>query len=209
MKWIRKIWALCCLGFVWINPIPAQNNAPNKPLDSLNLLREKDRGVFKLYIKKPEFECITGFYRNRETATQGFEPINFTYHVYLPFQFDLSYLNRPAGDKLLILNTTLIVHHSKFGNYALGLGQRFSFLTFKHAYLSYQGGLVWCEPVKRNTNDGINTMGFCLHHEFSFSYWLSRHWKISANVVHLSSGNLFKSVKNNQDVIGIGVSYAK
>ncbi|MDO8999692.1 MAG: hypothetical protein Q7W45_08005 [Bacteroidota bacterium] len=176
-------------------------------LDSLNLVRQSDKGIFNLYIKKPEVEIIVGAFRNRETSTQGFEPFNFTYHIYLPFQFDLNYVNLKAKDKLLKINSTFIVHHSKYGNYAIGLGSRFSFLVFKKAYLSYQIGLVWCEPVKKNTNDGINYMGFSLHHEFSFSYNLSKHFKLSANVIHISNGNIFKEVKNIQDVIGLGVAY--
>lgn len=177
-------------------------------LDSINTKREKDRGVFKLYIKRPEFECMAGMYRNRETATQGFAPFTLTYQVYLPFQFDLDYLNKPAGDKLMKLNTVMVIHHSRFGNYALGLGQRFSFLIFKQAYLSYQPGLVWCEPVKKGTDDGIVSMGFSLHHAFTFSYYLSSMFKVSANVLHLSGGNLFKGVKNNQDVLALGLSYS-
>ncbi len=176
-------------------------------LDSLNKARENERGVFKLYIKKPEVEIITGVFRNRETATQGFEPINFTYHISLPFQFDLNYVNLKAHDKLLRINANLIVHHSKYGNYALGMAARFSFLVLKRTYLSYQGGVVWCEVVKRNTNDGINNMGFCLHHEFSLSCNITKHIKLSANAIHLSNGNLFKGVKNNQDVLGLGVAY--
>jgi hypothetical protein len=176
-------------------------------LDSLNETRQSDKGAFNLYIKKPEVEVITGVFRNRETATQGFEPINFTYHIYLPFQFDLNYVNVKAKDKLLKINTTVIVHHSKYGNYAMGIGSRFSFLIVKRMYLSYQFGIVWCEPVKRNTNDGINYMGFCLHHEFSLSYNISKHFKLSANAVHISNGDIFKDVKNNQDVLGLGVAY--
>lgn len=176
-------------------------------LDSLNTARENERGVFKLYIKKPEVEMIVGAYRNRATATQGFEPINFTYHIYLPFQYDLSYVNLKAKDKLLKINANLIVHHSKHGNYAIGLGTRFSFLTFKRTYLSYQAGVVWCEVVKPRTDDGINYMGFCLHHEFSLSCHVSKHIKLSANAVHISNGNIFKTVKNNQDVLGLGIAY--
>lgn len=185
----------------------AQNKTRQNMLDSLNLVRQSDKGIFNLYIKKPEVEIIVGAFRNRETSTQGFEPFNFTYHIYLPFQFDLNYVNLKAKDKLLKINSTFIVHHSKYGNYAIGLGSRFSFLVFKKAYLSYQIGLVWCEPVKKNTNDGINYMGFSLHHEFSFSYNLSKHFKLSANVIHISNGNIFKEVKNIQDVIGLGVAY--
>ncbi|MBL7921399.1 MAG: hypothetical protein JNJ40_13865 [Bacteroidia bacterium] len=176
-------------------------------LDSLNKARENERGVFKLYIKKPEIEVIGGVFRNRETATQGFEPINFTYNISLPFQFDLNYVNLKAHDKLLKINANLIVHHSKYGNYALGMGARFSFLVIKRTYLSYQGGVVWCEVVKRNTNDGITNMGFCLHHEFSLSHNITKHIKVSVNAVHISNGNLFKGVKNNQDVLGIGIAY--
>ncbi|MCD6066192.1 MAG: hypothetical protein K0S33_1018 [Bacteroidetes bacterium] len=185
----------------------AQDSPRQTMLDSLNTARANDRGAFNLYIKKPELELIAGVFRNRESSMQGFEPINFTYHIYLPFQFDLNYVNLKAKDKLLKINATFIMHHSKYGNYAMGLGSRFSFLVLKKTYLSYQVGLVWCEPVKRNTNDGINYMGFCLHHEFSLSYHLSRHFKLSANAVHISNGKLFKDVKNNQDVLGIGVAY--
>ena len=188
--------------------IPCFAQSPRELLlDSLNNVRQSDKGAFNLYIKKPEIEVIAGVFRNRETSTQGFEPINFTYHIYLPFQFDLNYVNLKARDKLLKINATLIVHHSKYGNYALGIGGRFSFLLFKRTYLSYQAGLVWCEVVNRGTNDGINYMGFCLHHEFSLSYNLSRHFKLSANAVHISNGDFFKSVKNNQDVLGLGVAY--
>lgn len=176
-------------------------------LDSLNAVRENDRGAFNLYIKKPEIEIIAGVFRNRESIQQGFIPVNFTYHIYLPFQFDLSYVNLKAKDKLLKINTAFIFHHSKYGNYAVGLGTRFSFLLFKKTYGSYQLGVVWCEVVKRNTNDGINNMGFCLHHEFSLCYNLSNHIKLSANAIHLSNGNIFKGGKNLQDVLGIGAAY--
>ncbi|MCE3230022.1 MAG: hypothetical protein K0S32_4573 [Bacteroidetes bacterium] len=185
----------------------AQENPREILLDSLNTSREKDRGAFNLYIKDPELEIIGGVFRNRETPDQGFEPFNMTYHVYLPFQFDLNYVNLKAKDKLLKINAMLIVHHSKYGNYAMGLGTRFSFLIFKRTYLSYQNGVVWCEVVKRNTNDGFNNMGFCLHHEFSLSVHLSKHIKASANIVHISNGDLFKNVKNNQDVLGLGLAY--
>lgn len=188
-------------------PCFAQNKPRQILLDSINKTRENDRGAFNLYIKKPEVEIIVGAFRNRETPDQGFEPLNFTYHLYLPFQFDLNYVNLKAKDKLMKINSVVLFHHSKYGNYALGAGLRFSFLVFKKAYLSYQFGLVWCEPVKANTNDGINDMGFSLHHEFSLSYNLSQHFKLSANVIHLSNGDIFNEVENNQDVLGFGLAY--
>lgn len=184
-----------------------QNSPKANLLDSINKSREIDRGAFNLYIKKPEFEIIAGNYRNRETSQQGFEPFTLTYHIYLPFQFDLNYVNQTAKDKLLKINMAFIIQHSKYGNYAAGLGSRFSFLVFKKTYVSYQFGIVWCEPTNRNANDGINEMGFCLHHEFSLNYNLSKHIKLSGNVLHLSNGNLFKRGKNNQDVIGLGLAY--
>jgi hypothetical protein len=187
--------------------ISAQRNEREIILDSLNNVREKDRGAFRLYIKKPKAEIIVGFFRNRETATQGFEPVNFTYNIYMPFQFDLNYVNLKATDKILKLNPVFIAHHSKYGNYAIGLGNRFSFLIFKKTYLCYQAGVVWCEPVKKNTNDGINDMGFSLHQEFALSYSLSPHIELSANIVHISDGNLFKGVDNTQDVLGVGMAY--
>lgn len=185
----------------------AQSNAKQELLDSLNASRASDKGAFNLYIKKPEFEIVAGAYRNRETALQTFRPVTFTYQIYLPFQYDLNYVNLKAKDKLLKINTTFIFHHSKYGNYAAGLGTRFSFLILKKTYLSYQLGLVWCEVVKRNTDDGFNTMGFCMQHQFSLSYHASKHVKISANALHISSGKLFKGVDNNQDVIGVGLAY--
>lgn len=185
----------------------AQKSARQILLDSLNTAREKDRGAFNLYIVKPEVEMIVGVFRNRESPQQGFEPIHFTYHIFLPFQFDLNYVNLKASDKLLKLNTVLIFQHSKYGNYDFGAGLRFSFLLCKKTYLSYQFGIVWCEPVKANTNDGINDMGFSLHHELSLNYTISKHFRLSANFIHLSSGNLFKEVDNNQDVLGLGIAY--
>lgn len=184
-----------------------QINANQSLLDSLNKIREKDRGAFNLYIKKPEVEIIVGAFRNRVSPRQNFEPFNFTYHIYLPFQFDLNYVNQKAKDKLLKINTTIILQHSNYGNYVFGLANRFSFLILKKTYISYQFGLVWCEPVKRNVNDGINDMGFCLHHLLSLNYTLYKHIKLSINATHLSSGNLFKNIKNNQDALGIGISY--
>lgn len=185
----------------------AQNSPKQVLLDSLNKERENDRGIFKLYIKKPEVEMIAGFYRNRATKNQSLEPINFTYHVYLPFQYDLSYVNLKVKDKLMKINVPFILHHSNYGNYAVGLGTRFSFLTFKKTYFSYQVGVVWCEPVKRNTNDGINYIGFSLHHELSLSSHVSKHIKVSANAIHISNGKIFKEVKNLQDVLGLGAAY--
>lgn len=184
-----------------------QNSPKENLLDSINKTRESERGVFNLYIKKPEFEIIAGGFRNRESSQQGFKPFTLTYHIYLPFQFDLNYVNQTAKDKLLKINMALIVQHSKYGNYALGLGSRFSFLVLKKTYVSYQIGMVWCEPINRNVNDGINEMGYSFHHEFSLSYNLSKHFKLTANVIHLSNGNLFKDGKNNQDVIGLGLAY--
>jgi hypothetical protein len=184
----------------------AQPNERQNLLDSLNAARENERGAFKLYIKKPEIEIIVGAFRNRTSIQQGFEFGNFTYHIFLPFQFDLSYVNLKAKDKLLKINSALIVHHSKYGNYAIGLGARFSFLVFKKTYLSYQPAVVWCETVKPNTNDGINYMGFCMHHEFSLSVNVSKHIKVSANAIHISNGHIFK-VKNKQDVLGLGVAW--
>ncbi len=186
----------------------AQHNARLTLLDSLNDSREKDRGAFNLYIKKPEVEIIGGVFRNRVSTQQGFKPITFTYHIYLPFQFDLNYVNLKAKDKLMKINTALILHHSKYGNYALGLGNRFSFLLFKKTYISYQIGLVWCEPVKKNSDDGINYMGFSLHHEFSLSYNVTDRVRLSANILHISNGNLFKGVENLQDVLGLGAAYS-
>jgi hypothetical protein len=185
----------------------AQTSPRQILLDSLNKTRESERGAFNLYIKKIKVEVIGGFYRNREPSSPGFKPFNFTYNIYLPFQFDLNYVNLKAKDKLLKVNTVFIVHHSKYGNYAMGLGNRFSFLVFKKAYLCYQVGLAWCEPIKKNTDDGINDLGFSLHHEFTFSYALTKHFDLSANIVHLSDGNLFKGVENTQDVLGLGVAY--
>jgi hypothetical protein len=186
----------------------AQEGSRETLLDSLNTVRDKDKGAFNLYVKKAEFEIIPGVYRNRTSPTQGFEPVNFIYHVFLPFQFDLNYVNVKAKDKLLKLNSTFIVHHSKYGNYALGLGQRFSFLLLRKTYLSYQIGLVWCEVVKKKTNDGFNEMGFALHHEFSLNYEFTKHLRCSVNAIHLSSGNFFGDAENLQDVLGIGLSYA-
>jgi hypothetical protein len=192
---------------ILVIPCFGQDDSRQMLLDSLNKAREADRGAFNLYIKKFKAEMIGGVFRNRETSQQGFEPFNFTYNIYLPFQFDLNYVHLKAKDKLLKINAAFIVHHSKYGNYALGLGTRASFLVCKRTYLSYQIGVVWCEKVKSNTNDGINYMGFCLHHEFSLTYVLSKHFEISANVVHISNGNIFKDVKNNQDVLGLGIAY--
>jgi hypothetical protein len=186
----------------------AQKSTRHLVLDSINHDRESDKGAFNLYIKKPEFEIIVGAFRNRDRSNQGFQPINFTYNVFLPFQYDLNYVHLKAKDKLLKINSTFIIHHSKYGNYALGIGGRFSFLIIKKMYISYQIGVVWCEPVKRNSNDGINNMGFNLHHQFGLNYNITKHFKTSLNVVHLSSGNLFKNVNNNQDVVGVGISYS-
>ncbi len=188
-------------------PCFAQNNPRQIILDSLNKAHENDEGAFNLYIKKPEIEIIAGVFRNRETPQQGFEPVNFTYHVYLPFQFDLNYVNMRAKDKLMKINTVFILHHSRYLNYTIGLGSRIGFLLFKKTYLSYQIGLIWCEAIRSDANDGINNMGFCLHHEFSLSYNISKHFKLSANAIHISNGNIFRSVENNQDVLGIGLAY--
>lgn len=175
-------------------------------LDSLNTAREKDRGAFNLYIKKLRADVIAGVFRNRESG-QGFRPANLTYNIYLPFQFDLNYVNLSAKEKILKINTVLIAHHSHYGNYAFGLGNRFSFLLLRKTYLGYQIGLVWCEPVKKNTDDGINDMGFSLHHQISLGYGITNRIELSANIVHISDGNIFGSVDNTQDVIGVGIGY--
>ncbi len=174
-------------------------------LDSLNKSREKDLGAFNLYATKTKLEFIGGAYRS--TTNQGFQPFTCTYHVYLPFQLEFNRVNLKAGDKLIKLNTPLIVQHSKYGNYAIGLGERFSFLIVKRLYFSYQVGLVWCEVIKKDTDDGFRQMGFNFHHEFNISYGITKRIELSANLIHISYGGVFKNVKNNQDVLGIGVSY--
>jgi hypothetical protein len=182
-----------------------QESSKQTLLDSLNKAREKDLGAFNLYVTKTKLEFIAGAYSNR--SNQGFRPFTCTYQVYLPFQLELNRVNEKAGDKLLKINVPLIVHHSKHGNYAMGLGTRFSFLVYKRLYLSYQIGLVWCEVVKKDTDDGFEKMGFNFHHQFTISYGITKRLALSANLMHVSNGGLFKNVKNMQDVLGIGVSY--
>ncbi len=184
-----------------------QDNEKQALLDSLNTAREKDLGAFNLYVTKTKLEFIGGFYRNRTSASQGFQPFTCTYHVYLPFQLELNRVNLRAEDKLIKINMPLIVHHSRYGNYAMGLGTRFSFLIVKRLYLSYQIGVVWCEVVKKDTDDGFEKMGFNFHHEFNLSYGITKRIAVSANLIHISNGGLFKDVKNNQDVLGVGLSY--
>ncbi len=183
----------------------SQNKNKQELLDSLNKAREKDLGAFNLYATKTKLEFIAGAYRS--TSDKGFQPFTCTYHVYLPFQLEFNRVNLKAGDKLIKLNTPLIVQHSKYGNYAIGLGERFSFLIAKRLYFSYQIGVVWCEVVKKDTDDGFRQMGFNFHHEFNISYGITKRIALSANLIHISYGGVFKNVKNNQDVLGIGVSY--
>ncbi len=185
----------------------AQESSKQALLDSLNTAREKDLGAFNVYAIKTKIEFIGGAYRNRTSTSQGFQPFTCTYHIYLPVQFDFNSVNAKAGDKLMKINVPLIVHHSKYGNYAIGMGGRFSFLIYKRLYFSYQVGLVWCEVVRKDTDDGFKNMGFNFHHEFNISYGITKRIALSANLIHISSGGLFKDVKNNQDVLGIGVSY--
>lgn len=183
----------------------SQEKSKQELLDSLNKAREKDLAAFNLYATKTKLEFIGGAYRT--SATDGFQPFTCTYHVYLPFQLEFNRVNAQAGDKLMKINMPLIVHHSKYGNYAVGLGTRTSFLIVKRLYFSYQVGLVWCEIVRKDTDDGFEQMGFNFHHEFNVSYGITKRIALSANLIHISYGGLFKNVKNNQDVLGIGVSY--
>lgn len=191
--------------FILIQPCYGQENRKSIVLDSINKVRENDLGAFNLYAVKTKLELIGGAYKT--SSTDGFQPFTFTYHVYLPFQLAFNRVNSQAGDKLFMINMPLIVHHSKYGNYAMGLGTRFSFLIIKRLYLSYQIGLVWCEVVRSNTDDGFKKMGLNFHHEFNLSYGITKRIAISANLIHISNGGLFKNIKNNQDVLGIGVSY--
>ncbi len=176
-------------------------------LDSLNSASEPERGVFRLYITPPSVELLVGGYRNRDYALQGFKPMAYSYFFCLPFQYDLSYVHLKAREKLIKLNTVVVIHHTNHFNYALGMGERISFLLFKHTYASYQGGVVWCEVVNRQVNDGIQSMGFSFHHVFALTYSIKKKISVSATVSHISGGNLFKKMTNNQDVIGIGLSY--
>jgi hypothetical protein len=200
-----RLLLLLSLVFLTGSSCFAQDQSKQAMLDSLNKAREKDLGAFNLYATKTKIEFIGGFFRT--SATQGFQPFTCTYHVYLPVQLEFNRVNAIAGDKLMKFNMPLIVHHSKYGNYAIGLGIRTSFLIYKRLYFSYQIGLVWCEVVKKNTDDGFKQMGFNFHHEFNITYGITKRIALSANLIHISNGGLFKDVKNNQDVLGIGVSY--
>lgn len=185
----------------------SQKSPKQLMLDSINNAREKDRGVFKLYIKKFKGEIIPGFYNTRETTTPDFKPFSTTYNIYLPFQLDLSYLNMQAKDKLLKLNSVIAIQHSNYGNYAIGLSERFSFLLLKKTYLSYQIGVVWVESTSKKAPDGLTNMGFCFHHNFALSYRISKHFEFSLNAIHISNGAIFKNAKNLQDVLGVGLAY--
>lgn len=192
---------LICLAFV--KPFFSQN-----VIDSTSkVFFEKDKGKFSLRVKKFRGEITGGVYRNREGNLSNFNPFSVTYQLLLPFQYDFGYKYFPEKEKIIKINTAFILQHSNHGNYAMGIGLRPSFLLTKHLYLNYQAGVVWCEVVKRNTNDGFNTMGFCFHHQFSLSYSITNKISLSINALHISNGNLFKNVKNVQDVIGIGVGY--
>lgn len=168
---------------------------------------EKDRGTFTLRVKKFRAQVIGGFYRNREPGN-NLQPINFTYNLFLPFQYDFGYKYLPNKEKVIKINTAFIFHHTNNGNHALGMGLQPSFLLAKHLYLNYQFGVVWCEVVKRNTNDGFNAMGFCFHHQFGLSYNITKQFNVSLNAVHISNGNIFKNARNLQDVVGVGVGYS-
>ena len=203
---LRKRYSLIILliiGSIWSSLAQERKRV----LDSLDNASENRRGVFKLYIIRPTAEIYLSGYRNRESALQGFRPLTLSYILYLPFQYDLSYVHLKAKEKLIKLNTVFILHHSSYFNYAMGIGERFSFLLFKHTYLSYQGGVSWCEVVNRKASDGINTMGFSFHHVFSLKYTITDCFGLSFNLSHLSGGNIFKDVNNNQDAIGFGASY--
>lgn len=202
-----RVLVFLAVGIVASSWCYGQNNSKQTLLDSLNKSREKDLGAFNLYVVNTKLEFIAGAFRNRSSSSQGFQPFTCTYHVYFPFQLELNRVNERAGDKLMKINMPLIVHHSKYGNYALGLGGRFNFLVYKRLYLSYQIGVVWCEVVRKDTDDGFQNMGFNFHHEFNLSYGITKRIALSANLIHISNGGLFKNVKNNQDVLGIGVSY--
>ncbi len=183
----------------------AQNR--NLVLDSLNDARKSDRGLFKLYIKKFKAEAIVGLYRNRKDMS--FKGMNFTYLLYLPFQFDLNYASIKAKEKLLKINPVVVIHHSTKGNYSAGLATKISFLVFPKAYLSYQLGLVWSEVTNPTANDGLINKGFNLHHNLALSYSISKSIELSLNVLHVSNGSLFKTQGNLQDVIGIGIAFMR
>jgi ABC-type uncharacterized transport system fused permease/ATPase subunit len=179
--------------------------AQNNKLDSINLSNCNDKGAFNLYIKKFRGEFIGGVYRNRD-LTQSFSPFNLTYNIYLPFEIALNYINNIAHDKLLKTNVVLFLHHTNYGNYAIGGGIRNSFLLVKKTYFNYQIGIAWCEVVNKKLNDGFVGMGAAFHHQISLSYFINKKTEISLNVLHLSNGNVFNSPDNIQDVIGIGIT---
>jgi len=176
-------------------------------LDSLLKADEPLRGKFALYIRPAAFEIMTGLYRSRTQITTPFSPFAASYQVYLPFQFELGYLHFSEKEKLIKLNTLVVFHHTNHLNYAMGLGERLSFLLTHKTYLSYQGGIVWCEVMNRKVNDGITMMGFSLHHVMTLSYQLTQPFNLSLNFCHLSSGRLFQSIDNNQDYIAVGIKY--
>lgn len=181
----------------------------NEVLDSLNNVRKPEKGVFNLYIKKFKAEIIPGFYRTRQDGDNSFNPLNFTYNVYLPFQFDLNYANIKAKEKIFKINPVLVIHHSTKGNYAAGLATRLSFLICPKIYLSYQFGLIWCEVTNKNAKDGLTNKGFNLHHNLALSYSISKSIEVTLNVLHVSNGSLFKTPGNLQDVFGIGIAYMR
>jgi hypothetical protein len=195
------------LSLILLMVLDAGAQLRKKLLDSLNAVAEPHRGTFQLYIIRPAAEIVVSGYRNRDNAVQGFRPFAFSYFFYLPFQYDLSYVHIKAKEKLIKLNTVFIVHHSTYFNYALGLGERLSFLIIKHTYFSYQGGLAWCEVVNKKANDGIHSMGFSFHHTFSLNYTCTQRFQMSLNVSHISGGNLFPKMNNNQDAVGVGAFF--
>ncbi|TAF73057.1 MAG: hypothetical protein EAZ53_13920 [Bacteroidetes bacterium] len=195
--------------FLFLNVFILNAQKNSYILDSLNESRKNERGLFKLYIKKFKAEVITGVYRTRKDNDMSFKALNFTYLLYLPFQFDLNYANNRAREKLLKINPLVVIHHSTKGNYAAGLATKISFLVFRKAYLSYQLGLIWCEVTNPIAGDGLTNKGFNLHHNLAFSYSISKSIEISLNVLHVSNGSLFKTPGNLQDVFGIGIAFMR
>lgn len=201
MKWICRIYMI--FFFIPAFSMPAKKIPYTTKENAAN-----NKGKFDLFITGAQLELLLGLYRNRSQGSARFTPINFTYQIYFPFQYELNYKSRKeTEDKLFKINFLTFIHHSNKGNYGIGFAPKFSFLLFRRAYLSYQIGIGWFEVTAPAAKDGLNKKGFNFHHILAFTYHLTPRWQLSLNGMHVSNGGILGRNGNLQDVIALGVGY--
>lgn len=180
------------------------------------LKAQSNAGKCRLEITKFNIGINAGPYRGRTPETDGFfdQGIAGFGQLYFPFQVAVDYSNHFSdsiaikneyNNRIFLIRPSALLHVVDNGSYAFGLSLQFSWLITHQFYLEYQISGIYMEAPKNAAPDLYS--GFNLHHFISISKPLSRHFTLTAGIVHFSGAHLGDGKISNQDLLSLGIKY--